>query len=151
MGKTQGQARMRGFATTLPASEGCWAQVWPPRSPEGLALLEEKRVAGKALDVASFLTPLSTASWALNSVLSKGLRQHKECPFPKLIRCKSPFPVPISATAVLVQNNHRQGDASAEDMWKQPSQDREHPSSPGPLGSGRGAHQAQVLHFSHTS
>lgn len=77
MGKTRGQARTRGFAMTLPASEGCWAQVWPPRSPEGLALLEEKRVAGKALDVASFFTPLNTASWALHSVLSNGCRQHK--------------------------------------------------------------------------
>lgn len=43
---------------TPPAFEGYWSQVWPPRSLEGLALLEEKTVAGKALDVAS-LHPLT--------------------------------------------------------------------------------------------
>ena len=49
MGKTQGQATMRGFATTPPASEGYLAQVWPPHSLEGPALLEEKKVSDKAL------------------------------------------------------------------------------------------------------
>lgn len=132
---------------TPPASEGYWARVWPPHSQEDLALLKEKRVAGKSLHVASFLTPLSTAGWALCCVLSKGCSQHAECPFPKLIRCKSPFPVQISTTAVLAQNNHCQGSASAGDTWKQPGQGREHLCSPGPLGSGRGAHQAQILHL----
>lgn len=61
---------------TPPASEGYWARVWRPRSPEGPALLEEKRVAGKALHVASFLTPLGTAGWALRRVLSKGSSQN---------------------------------------------------------------------------
>lgn len=120
---------------TLPASEGYWARVWPPRSPVGLALLEEKRVAGKSLQVVSFPTPLGTAAWALRRVLSEGRSQHTEHPFRKLIRCKSPFLLQVSGMAVLAQNNHRQGGATAEDTWKQPGQGKEHPSSPGLLGS----------------
>lgn len=118
---------------TLPASEGYWARVWPPRSPAGPALLEEKRVAGKGLHVASFPTPLGTAAWALNHVLSKESSQHTEHPFPELIRCKSPFLLQVSGTAVLAQNNHHQGGATAEDTCKQPGQGKEHP--PGLLGS----------------
>lgn len=136
---------------TPPASEGCWARVWPPRSPEDPALLEEKKVAGKALHVASFLTPLGMAGWALCCVLSKGSSQNAEHAFPKLIRCKSPFLVQVSGMAVLAQNNHHQRDASAGETWKQPGHGREHPSSPGLLESTQEAHQAQILHFPCTS
>lgn len=78
MGKTQDQARMRGFAMTPPVSEGYWAQVWPPHSPEGLALLEEKKrewLAKLCMWHPSFI-PRGKAGWALHHVLSKRSSQH---------------------------------------------------------------------------
>lgn len=59
-----------------------------------------------------------TPAWALCHVLSKGSNQHTEHPFPELIRCKSPFLIQVSGTAVQAQNNNHQGDASAGDRKK---------------------------------
>lgn len=82
MGKTQGQATMRGFAMTLPIFEGYWAQVWPPHSLEGLALLEKKErewLAKLCMWHTSF-TPLGNAGWALHHVLFKSSSQHASFP-----------------------------------------------------------------------
>lgn len=92
---------------TPPASEGYWAQVWPPRSPEGPALLEEKRAAGKALHMASFLTPSAQLTGPCTVCFPRGAANMQNILFPKLIRCKSCFLVLVSGTAVLAQNNHR--------------------------------------------